>query len=82
MSAVTEDALVSAVIHFVGQTRAYVLMTEGVLHEIGSLQDGRAARLLESMRLTLGEGAPLGTLRRVEQDATDLLRSLRTETPE
>jgi hypothetical protein len=81
MSSLTDDALVSAVAHFVGQTRAFVLMTEGVLHEMGSLQDERAVRLLESMRLTLREPGTPGTLRLVEQLASELLRSLRTETP-
>ncbi len=77
MSSVAEDALVSAVTHFVGQSRAHILLTEGVLREIGSLQDERAAPLVQSMRLTLHEPALPGTLRYVERAATELLQTLR-----
>jgi len=71
-----DDWLVSAVLHFVGQSRAYLHQLEGVLNEVGSLHDERADRLLEAMQLTLASPARPGTLRHVEQAATDLLRSL------
>ncbi len=77
MSSFAEDALVSAVTHFVGQSRAYLLLTEGVLHEIGSLQDERAVPLVESMRVILREPTAPGTLRHVERAGTELLRTLR-----
>jgi hypothetical protein len=74
---VVDDSLVSAVLHVVGQSRAYVHQIEGALDEVGSLNDERARRLLEAMRLTLESAARPGTLRHLEQAATELLRSLR-----
>lgn len=73
----SDDALVSAVLHIVGQSRAYLHQVEGAMDEVGSLNDERAVRLLEAMRLTLASPARPGTLRHVEQAATELLRSLR-----
>jgi hypothetical protein len=73
----SDDSLVSAVLHLVGQSRAYLHQVEGALQEVGSLNDDRAERLLEAMQLTLASPARPGTLRHVEQAATDLLRSLR-----
>jgi hypothetical protein len=73
----SDDSLVSAVIHVVGQSRAFVHQIEGALDEVGSLGDERAERLVEAMELTLAAPARPGTLRHVEQAATDLLRSLR-----
>jgi hypothetical protein len=72
----SEESLVSAVIHIVGQSRAYVHQIEGAMDEVGSLNDERARRLLEAMKLTLA--AQPGTLRHLERAATDLLRSLHT----
>jgi hypothetical protein len=73
----SDDSLVSAVLHLVGQSRAFVHQIEGALDEVGSLSDERADRLVEAMQLTLAQPARPGTLRHVEQAATDLLRSLR-----
>ena len=72
----SDDSLASAVLHIVGQSRAYLHQIEGALEEVGSLNDERARRLLEAMQLTLASPARPGTLRHVEQAATDLLRSL------
>jgi hypothetical protein len=77
VSGVAGDALTSAVDHFLGQTRAYLILLEGVQHEIGSLHDDRAGPLVESMRLTLREPAEPGTLRHVERAVTELARALR-----
>lgn len=66
----------SALIHIVGQSRAYVHQIEGAMDEVGSLNDERARRLMEAMQATLA--AQPGTLRHLERAATDLLRSLRT----
>ena len=74
----SDESLVSAVLHIVGQSRAYVHQVEGAMDEVGSLKDERARRLLEAMQLTLASPALPGTLRDLEQAATALLRSLRT----
>lgn len=76
-SGLSDDALVAAVLHIVGQSRAFLQQVEGALDEVGSLHDERAQRLLEAMELTLASPARPGTLRHLEQAATDLLRSLR-----
>jgi hypothetical protein len=76
---ISEDALVSATLHLVGQSRAFVHQVESAMHEIGSLHDERAGRVVASMRLTLREPAGPGSVRHVEQAATELLRSLRAE---
>ncbi len=73
----TDDALVSATLHLVGQSRAFALQLDAARNEIGSLNDDRAARLVEALGLTLREPAGPGTLRHVEQAASELLRSLR-----
>lgn len=75
-STLTDDALASAVLHVVGRSRAFMLELEGAQHEIGSLRDERAARLLEALALTLREPARPGALRHVEQAASELLRRL------
>jgi hypothetical protein len=74
-----EEALRSAVTHLVGQSRAFILQMEATRHEVGTLQDERAVRLVEALGLTLREPAEPGTLRHVENAATELLRTLRTE---
>jgi hypothetical protein len=74
----TDDALVSATLHLVGQSRAFALQLDAARHEIGSLNDARAGRLVDVLGLTLREPAGSGTLRDVEQAASELLRSLRT----
>jgi hypothetical protein len=73
----TDDALVSATLHLVGQSRAFAFQLDGARNEIGSLNDDRAAGLVETLGLSLREPAGLGTLRHVEQAASQLLRSLR-----
>ncbi len=73
----TDDALVSATLHLVGQSRAFALQLDGARNEIGSLNDDRAVRLVEALGLTLREPASPGTLRHVEQAASELLRRLR-----
>jgi hypothetical protein len=78
---ISDDALVSAVMHLVGQSRAYLQQVEGALTEIDTLHDDRARRLVEALELTLGAPARPGTLRHLEQAATALLRSLRDDPP-
>jgi hypothetical protein len=73
----TDDALESATVHLVGQCRAFLHQLDSVRQEIGSLQDARATRLVEAIGLTLREPARPGTLRHVEQAASDLLQPLR-----
>jgi hypothetical protein len=73
----TDDVLVSATLHLVGQSRAFALQLDAARNEIGSLNDDRAERLVEALGLTLREPASPGTLRDVEQAASELLRSLR-----
>lgn len=72
------DALESATLHLVGQSRAFLLQLDSVRKEIGSLHDARAARLVEAIGLTLQEPARPGTLRHIEQAASELLPTLRT----
>ena len=74
-----EEALRSAVTHLVGQSRGFILQMELVQREIGSLHDQRAVRLVEALGLTLRMSAEPGTLRHVENAATELLRTLQTE---
>jgi hypothetical protein len=78
---INDDALVSAVMHLVGRSRAYLQQVEGALTEIEMLEDERANRLIEALELTLGAPARPGTLRHVEQAATMLLRSLSGDAP-
>jgi hypothetical protein len=73
----TDDALVSATLHLVGQSRAFALQLDAACNEIGSLNDDRTARLVEVLGLALREPAGPGTLRDVEQAASELLRRLR-----
>jgi hypothetical protein len=73
----SDEELVTAVLHLVGQSRAYVHQVEGALEELVSLRDDRADRLIEALLLTLALPARPGTVRHVEQAATVLLRSLR-----
>jgi len=77
VSRLNADALESAALHLVGQSRAFLLQLEAAQHEIGSLNDARAAALVEAIGLTLGEAAGPGTLRHVECAASKLLRTLR-----
>ncbi|TMC07103.1 MAG: hypothetical protein E6J41_16895, partial [Chloroflexi bacterium] len=51
----TDDALASVTMHVVGQSRAFKHQVEGWLHEIGSLNDDRAASVVESMQSALAE---------------------------
>jgi hypothetical protein len=73
----TDDALVSVTLHLVGQSRAFALQLDAARNEIGSLNDDRAARVVEVLGFALREPAGLGTLRDVEQAASELLRGLR-----
>lgn len=67
----------SSVVHVVGQSRAFLHEVEAALHEIGSLHDARADRLVEALQLTHRDPAVPGTLRHVERAASELLRGLR-----
>ncbi len=69
--------LEAAVIHRVGQSRAFVLQAEAATHEISSLRDELAARVVEALEMTLAKPTRPGTLRHVEQAATTVLFSLR-----
>lgn len=71
-----DDALVSAALHVVGQTRAFVHQLAGARREITALNDPRAAAVVEAIDLAMREPAGPGTLRHVEQVASVLLRSL------
>ncbi len=73
----TDDALVSATLHLVGQSRAFALQLDAARNEIGSLNDDRTARLVEVLGLAICDPAGPGTVRHVEQAASELLRSLR-----
>lgn len=73
----TDDALISATMHLVGQSRAFALLLDAARNEIGSLNDDRAARLVDVLGLTLSEPAGPGTVRDIERTASGLLRSLR-----
>jgi hypothetical protein len=70
-------ALESAVIHLVGQSRAFLHQLEAAQHEIGSLHDERAYRVVEALELTVAEPARPGTLRHLERAASELLLALR-----
>ena len=72
----TDDALVSATMHLVGKCRAFAPQLDSARNEIGSLNDDRGARLVDVLGLTLSEPAGPGTLREVEQAASELLRGL------
>ena len=78
-STMDDDSLVSAVLHLVGQSRAFVHQAEAALDEIGSLQDERADRVVEALELTLATPPTPGTLRHVEMAASVLLQSLRDD---
>jgi hypothetical protein len=71
-----ENALVVAVTHLVGQSRAFLYELEAASGEIGIQPDARVDRLAATLGLTLREPAAPGTLRQVEQVATELLRML------
>jgi hypothetical protein len=73
----TDDAPVSATLHLVGQSQAFALQLDAARNEIGSLNDDRAARLVDVLELTLHERAAPGTLRHVDRAASQLLRGLR-----
>ncbi len=72
-----DDALATAALHLVGQSRAFVHQVEAAMEELAGLHDERTTQLLEALRLTLASPTRPGTLRQVEQSATALLRSLR-----
>ena len=72
-----DDTLVKAVLHLVGQSRAFVHQVEAGLAELNSLHDERAERLAEAIELTLALPARPGSLRHLEEAGTALLRSLR-----
>lgn len=73
------SALESAVIHVVGQSRAFLHYVESALHEIGSLHDERAVRVVEALQLTNARPARPGTPRHLEHTASELLAVLRLE---
>ncbi len=75
----TDDALVSATLHLVAQSRVFLHQLDAIRHEIGSLHDERASELVKSLDCTLREPPGQGTLRRVEAAASGLLRSLRDD---
>ncbi len=77
--AASEAALTSAAVHLLGQSRAFLFQVEAALHEIGSLRDARANRVVDALELTAAEDAPPGTLRHLERAASELVRTLRSE---
>ncbi|TMC02771.1 MAG: hypothetical protein E6J41_29345 [Chloroflexi bacterium] len=68
--------LVTAVLHLVGQSRAYVDQLDFAIRELRETRDERAAGLIGKLELTLREAAG-PTVRDVEASASALLRSLR-----
>jgi hypothetical protein len=74
----TDDALVSATLHVVGQSRAFAHQLDGARREITALNDPRATVVVEAIDRALRKPAGPGSLRHVEQAASTLLRSLRT----
>jgi hypothetical protein len=72
------SALEAAVIHVVGQSRAFLHFAESALREIGSLHDERAAIAVEALQLTDSPAHP-GSVRHLERAASALLRALRQE---
>jgi hypothetical protein len=75
-AALRRAALDAAVLHLVDESRAWLLSLELYLDEIGSLHDDSAARVVEALDLTLSKPPRPGTLRHVEQAASELLRTL------
>jgi hypothetical protein len=71
------SALVSAVLHLVGQSRAFLQQLDAAMHEISTLDDERADRLVEALQLTTVDPPKPGTVRHVEQAASLLLLELR-----
>jgi hypothetical protein len=69
--------LVTAVLHLVGQSRAYVDQLGFALAELRETRDERAQGVIGKLELTLREPAGPGTVRDVEASASALLRSLR-----
>jgi hypothetical protein len=72
-----DDLLLSAVLHLVGQSRAFLHQAEAALDEISSLRDERTERLVEALQLTTANPARPGTLRHLELAASALLHVLR-----
>lgn len=72
-------ALEAAVIHLVGQSRAFLLQVEGALHEIGSLNAERAEDLVAALQLTFADPPQPGSVRQLERLATALLGVLRED---
>lgn len=70
-------ALEAAVIHVLGQSRAFLHYIESALHEIGSLHDERADRMVEALQVTDRQAERPGTVRHLERTASDLLTVLR-----
>src|SRR5260370_5111896 len=70
-------ALEAAVIHVVGQSRAFLHFVESALHEIGSVHDERAVRVVEALRLTDTQPARPSTVRHLDRAASELLAMLR-----
>lgn len=69
--------LANAVLHVVGQNRAYLDQVRFSLAELRGQRDERADRVIEALELTLRAPAGPGTLRHVEFAASALLLSLR-----
>ena len=70
-------ALEAAVVHVVGQCRAFLHYVESAVHEIGSLHDERAVRVVEALQLTDAQPPSPGTVRHLERTASELLTVLR-----
>ncbi len=68
-----EVALERALIHLVGQSRAFLHQVDAALHEIDSMHDQRAFRVVEALQMTTAEPARPGTLRHLERAASELL---------
>jgi hypothetical protein len=71
--------LESAVIHLVGQSRAFLHYVDSALHEIGSLHDERALRVVEALQLDSAERVLPGSVRHLERTASEVLASLTSE---
>jgi hypothetical protein len=71
------EELVMAVLHVVGQGRAFIDQLDFALGELRAGRDERAERAIEALEMTLREPAVPGTVRHVVQAASALLLDLR-----
>jgi hypothetical protein len=74
-AALRQAALDSAILHLVGESRSWLQLVQQYADELCSLHDERTIRVVEALGLTMEPAQP-GTLRHLEQAASELLHSL------